>query len=503
MDDRVEEKQPPTFELGLALAGAISAGAYTAGVLDFLFQALSEWDANRDRPDVPKHRVVLKVIAGASAGAITGALGAIALARGLAPRAFDPDYTESCYPDSYANHQQIQYVLPSLYQTWVILPAMMSADGKSGLFATDDIRSEPGSGTPLLRSLLNASLLDDIKRQAIEPLDDENSPIGPPAPFIAQRLHIYLTVSNMRGIPFRVEFGRSSYGMQTIGDRVHYVITDLGTCDLSKPNSWVEYDAKEASSTISVTTLPRRRGDQLGDWDFYGTSALASGAFPVGLASRQLSFGWNHYLKRRYPIAIPPDVSIQPNFPPDIQQSEAFTFESLDGGLVNNDPFDYAQYGLMGGPPIRASGEAVQQAIVMVAPFPEPPEFLSEGTPTSAITAIVRALFPALVNQARFRTSELAPAVDERDFSRFLIAPLRRIPRTGPAAQPDEHPLPERFSRLRAACSEDLAAFSMKHSAPMTFSSDDGTVKTSCAPVSSCQQTTWLSVTQAQQACYR
>jgi hypothetical protein len=34
---------------------------------------------------------------------------------------------------------------------------------------------------------------------------------------------MYFTISNMRGIPFRVEFGRSSYGMQTIGDRVHYV----------------------------------------------------------------------------------------------------------------------------------------------------------------------------------------------------------------------------------------------------------------------------------------
>jgi hypothetical protein len=54
--------QPQAFRIGLALAGAISAGAYTAGVLDFLFQALSEWENHRGRPGVPDHRVVLDVI---------------------------------------------------------------------------------------------------------------------------------------------------------------------------------------------------------------------------------------------------------------------------------------------------------------------------------------------------------------------------------------------------------------------------------------------------------
>jgi hypothetical protein len=39
------------YEIGLAMAGAISAGAYSAGVVDFLFQALHEWElANGIRP---------------------------------------------------------------------------------------------------------------------------------------------------------------------------------------------------------------------------------------------------------------------------------------------------------------------------------------------------------------------------------------------------------------------------------------------------------------------
>jgi hypothetical protein len=438
----------PVFQLGLALAGAISAGSYTAGVMDFLFQALSEWDTRRGQPGVPKHRVVLKVIAGASAGAITGALGVIALARGLRPRKFTPAQIADRYPDRYTTHQEYQCVFPSLYRTWVELPAMVGVDGVGGLLSTSDIEAGTSSSKPTVRSLLNASLLDDIKRSAIEPSEREaDGSIMPPVSFIARNLHVYMMISNMRGIPYKVAFGRNSYGMQTIGDRIHYVVTDLGDYDLRDENSWVNEDARKASYTISVTTLPRRRADQLGEWDLYGTAALASGAFPIGLASRRLSFPWSHYLDRNYPVPIPPDVTIQPSFPPDIQKMyEAFSFESVDGGLVNNDPFDYAQYALVGGPATEpVNGQSVDRAIIMVAPFPEPPEFLPENSPSPAVTAIMRALFPALVNQARFRTSELAPAVNERDFSRYLIAPLRRIPRDDSVTLRAKQPPIERF----------------------------------------------------------
>ena len=74
------------FEIGLVMAGAISAGAYTAGVIDFLVEALDEWEkakeqARRD-PDDPKarecpmHEVKIKVMAGASAGGMTAGLAA-------------------------------------------------------------------------------------------------------------------------------------------------------------------------------------------------------------------------------------------------------------------------------------------------------------------------------------------------------------------------------------------------------------------------------------------
>ena len=67
------------FELGLVMAGAISAGAYTAGVLDFLFEALDAYDAAKREPGWrgPVHDVRVPVMSGASAGGMTSAICAL------------------------------------------------------------------------------------------------------------------------------------------------------------------------------------------------------------------------------------------------------------------------------------------------------------------------------------------------------------------------------------------------------------------------------------------
>ena len=61
---------PRTFELALVLGGTVSAGAYTAGALDFLIEALDSWTQLRDANNstAPRHNVVLRVITGTSGG---------------------------------------------------------------------------------------------------------------------------------------------------------------------------------------------------------------------------------------------------------------------------------------------------------------------------------------------------------------------------------------------------------------------------------------------------
>ena len=417
--------QGDTFKIGFALSGAISAGAYTAGVLDYFFQALNAWENVRGEEGVPEHRVDLQVITGASAGAITGALGVVALARGIRPQKLTDEEKRRTYPiPAGTPTQDLRCVLPSLYETWVTRPRTVDPTGGVDFLSAEDL--EGGKGAPVV-SALNAKLLDDIKRRALLPPNAAALPESqPPYPYIAANLHVYMTVSNLRGIPYTVSFGNSVYGMQTHGDRVHYNISGLGT-GMSAENDWLR---KDSSQALGIDTLPMP-GQQLpADWDRYGTVALASSAFPVGLAPRQLAAPIDGYTKRSYPIEHG-EAILKPNFPAAWRSTlgpDGFVFLNVDGGVVNNNPFDFAQYTLMGKSLTeQASAVDADRAVLMVSPFPEPPTFLPDGQPVPELVAVLRSLFPALIDQARFKTSELVPAMNPDDNSRFLIAPDRNI----------------------------------------------------------------------------
>jgi hypothetical protein len=136
------------------------------------------------------------------------------------------------------------------------------------------------------------------------------------------------------------------------------------------------------------------------------------------------------YKCRKYPIRVTDGVSIEPDFPAAwLSSAKTFAFLNVDGGLINNNPFDYAQYALMGSYEADKAGGAVSDsAVIMVAPFPEPPAFLPDGQPGADLVNIIRALFPTLINQARFRVTELGSALKPSDYSRFLVAPHRKLP---------------------------------------------------------------------------
>ena len=118
------EEQGSEFQIGLAMSGAVSAGAYTAGVFDFLIQALDEWERARTGPDagmIPDHKAGIKVMSGASAGAITAAIGAVALA--------DADQKAVEFDTQREGEQKIKCYLPKLYETWVVKPGLVAEGG--------------------------------------------------------------------------------------------------------------------------------------------------------------------------------------------------------------------------------------------------------------------------------------------------------------------------------------------------------------------------------------
>src|ERR1017187_8115128 len=73
------------FKIAINMAGAISAGAYTAGVVDFITEALDAWyRAKAEGAEVPQHDVTIEGFSGASAGGLCAALSAVLLLDELA-----------------------------------------------------------------------------------------------------------------------------------------------------------------------------------------------------------------------------------------------------------------------------------------------------------------------------------------------------------------------------------------------------------------------------------
>src|ERR1700749_742650 len=98
-----------TFYVGLCMAGAVSAGAYNAGVMDYLLEALAEWEKRRGQDGVPTHKVQIPVMGGASAGGMTSIIGATSLNNPLPPidKPTDPNNLLAEHPEN------------KLYHSWV------------------------------------------------------------------------------------------------------------------------------------------------------------------------------------------------------------------------------------------------------------------------------------------------------------------------------------------------------------------------------------------------
>jgi hypothetical protein len=409
-----------TFEIGLSMSGAISAGSYSAGVLDFLFQALDEWHkAKRERPDeVPSHNVVIKVISGASAGSITGAL-AVASLR----------FEGSAYQPP--NGNRAGYTLPVLYEAWVVNIDMLENPNNDGLLSTSDL----ASNEPVV-SLLNANVIIKVGNAAFG-YAPENPKLRL-VPYLSDALHLYLTVSNLRGVPYDITFDGQPhdgcYGMLRHADRGHFIVKHLGASPIR--SYWA---ADDYGLSLDALELPGAPGTTESSW--MGTkwqicmdTARASSAFPIGLAAVQLNTPYYAYNAQCYPATLSIGKCLPTDFPGgyegDIPNIPNYYFTCLDGGMINNDPFDFAHQALLAQGTASNPRDPTQadRAVIMIKPFPELPQFSQDGEcQKTDMLSILPAMFSTLMEQSRFKVEELVAAVDENIRSRFLIGPSRII----------------------------------------------------------------------------
>lgn len=391
--------KPNQFKIGINMAGAVSAGAYTAGVLDFLMEALEEWQKAKDAfrthlanptsstifaNPVPLHDVSIEVFSGASAGGMCAAIASVMV---------QGDFQHITDPEAKGTDNRF-------YEAWV------NQIDISKLLAAEDLKNN----APLV-SLLDSTIIDTIAEYALTP--------GTPSsrPFISRNLTLFLTLTNVRGVPYQLYKDPSPTSNEFTtyyADRLRFETIDPGA----------------STSTPLAKPLPLGQ-PQYGAWSLLRTAAKATGAFPLFLAPRQLTRDLADYTAPDWiPLSDPPPG---PPIVSDLPGPPASTILTLnvDGGVTDNDPFDLAHDFLASQNPKAVHGQNPRPpleancAVISVAPFPSTDRYDPNYDFARAqnIFTMMGKLVTVLLSQSRFLGESLDVLTSGAAFSRFVVAP--------------------------------------------------------------------------------
>ncbi|AOM79984.1 patatin-like phospholipase family protein [Pedobacter steynii] len=379
-----ENSNENTFYLGLCMAGAVSAGSYTAGVMDYLLEALGEWEKRKNEPGVPVHKVQIPVMGGASAGGMTSILTTTVLNSPHTP-------IDKPSENLLAEHPENKF-----YHTWVDLS---QGDVLDKMLDTSDIKSGG------LTSGLNSAFIDEIAQRVVTTEADKTKWLPLPG-YIKPGLKIFSTLTNLQGFEYTADFGPDKpqtrkYHMSIHNDYACFELTE--TEILGSNGGWVPLNLKD---NINV--------------DMARDAAIATGAFPVGLKSRLFSrdasyVNANLWLKK-YLSNNPVDPG---------------NYESLnvDGGLINNEPFEKVRDVLfeLTGQEAKAYRDfsTFTSTVVMIEPFPtQKPKPISKF---QGLMNVMGLTLSSMINQMRSKPVEISDALSKSCAAQFLIAPSRFV----------------------------------------------------------------------------
>ena len=465
------------FLLGLTMAGSVSAGAYLAGVVDVLVRALNHHaKTHGERP------VILKAISGTSGGGTSASLAVASLIDGvpgegaLHPGEYrlDPEAGPGA-----AGARDYGFALRRLHDIWVTelgltvdrrrparttpaeapLPEPLPEDDETpeGLLGVADLAAARARGLPA-PSLLSGVAIDRAANRALKGVRWAG---GAPYGFLADPLDLFITTTNMQGVVYRAEFDRGSgHLMSRHAMARHFAVQGLGAHAHASPwlRAWRDegLPLRLPPEGGPVDLRARSRTRLATAWTHLRETAVASGAFPVGLPARFVHATMAEH--QAFPGEDGEPVARGGAWPLDLPRAALPTpdwghaapsaggdaaYVALDGGVTNNEPFEFARFTLRpeaeeagpGGadwlaPNPRGAAEA-DRAVIMIDAFPEGGAFAAASpddpldVAAAGLPGVLGALFGAMIAQARFKPAELAAAAEPGVKSRFMIAPSR------------------------------------------------------------------------------
>lgn len=180
--------------------------------MDFLFEALQEWEAAkaRNEPNLPPWSVRIRCMAGTSAGGLTAVIGAGSLTAPHNP--VGKSYTPGGHPPPEDNR---------FFSGWI------SGFNYQRMFSCDDLDIEKAlkaGEEPEVRSLLNCDFVSNHAKNTIAAVST-----SAPIPNWAKDIELYITTTDLRGIPYSLDgfYGASGDSMFKVlqhGDSIYSLV---------------------------------------------------------------------------------------------------------------------------------------------------------------------------------------------------------------------------------------------------------------------------------------
>jgi hypothetical protein len=388
------EKELPAdkniFELGIVLGGTVSSGAYTAGVLDFLIEALDNWESMKKNIGIPDWQLAIKAISGTSGGGVLAATMGKALSYKFPP----------------VRSQQVnEFTDNPFYHVWVDKLDIRA------LLSTSDL--ENSSSTDKLKHFLNP---ESINAAANYVAQFHGKPILQPRSYVPQPLPVFLTLTNLTGVPYKVDWGNNlSQSYVNHADYVRLAIFTGATNGVLRPDEFgVAHNCYENGFI---------------DWNLVTKYALGTSAFPFAFPYQELSRPITHYTYR--PLIDPVEGVSQPNIDlhalnnasSKVFDGQIYSFSCADGGVFDNEPIELCRRELAGLLGRNNRKEDARRAVLLIDPFADVAKM---GASTfEGLFDYSKTLVDCLITQGRYDTQDIALAARPDCFSRFMITAKR------------------------------------------------------------------------------
>jgi hypothetical protein len=426
--------------------GGFCRSFYTAGVIDYLLETLERWEIAKERfpddPEIPRHRVEIEVLTGASAGGMCG--GFLILQGHKKFNMFDKK--GNFVPDWYKNESL-------LYDAWVNMTETKGGNSMiEQLLETSDMFFKKAT------SCLNSKFIDDLTEKFINKTPDYDLKNWPK--YLSPKLEYATSLTNIDGVETEIEFNNTNglpskaelhrYKMKSAKDFGHFQL-----CSCDHDGVIVPPSPDYAQIPLFIT---HKNGDD--NKQLLGSVMQATGAFPVGFKPRRITRK-GKYIK--YNRLITGGVELK-----QLNDNGDYCHWIVDGGAVNNEPFEVAAFLLdrkhedrnstNGAPNDKSvdrgsmdfvernkngnwdenilSGNSDFQTVLMIDPFPNTETLLDLNTlgdlktrvkKLSIIEAVTK-LIGALRDQPLVKPVTVQKSVSvNRDYSRFMLAPRRKI----------------------------------------------------------------------------